>query len=146
MADFSQLAGAPPQGPGGVNYATSLVPQFQSNLGRATELLKLNPQEQALYQRHLDNLLGKGGVDHPNGSRSTLYQSSVDVGGKTYNIPTVYDGKILPIGDAVKRAEAQGWDKFPSYATPDEAEARYGAMHSFMEGDTQKYLADREAP
>jgi muramidase (phage lysozyme) len=123
----------------------------QSHLAEANAALNLTPQEQALYQRHFSNLYGAGGVtndgsdpDLPKGSRSTLYQSSVEHDGKTYNVPTVWDGKILPIGDALKRVEAEGWDKFPSYGSDDEAEARYGKMHDFMEKDTQQYNHPRD--
>ena len=40
--------------------------------------------------------------------------------------------------------EKAGWDKFPSYATGDEAAARYQTMHQFMDGDTSQYLAARK--
>ena len=115
-----------------------------SNMDAAHAALKMTPQEKALYQRHLDNLNGPGGVDNANGSRSTLYQMGVDVDGKTYNIPTVYDGKILKPADAVKRAEKEGWDKFPSYASEDEAESRYSEMHKFMEKDTEDYMSRKK--
>ncbi len=84
-------------------------PKIESNVEKAQTDLNLTPQERALYDRHLKNLTGPGGVDnppdeqHPEGSRSTLYQSSVEHDGKTYNIPTVWDGKILPVDEAVKR-------------------------------------------
>jgi hypothetical protein len=110
-----------------------------SSLAAANEAMKLTPQEQALYQRHLTNLYGSGGVTNANGSRSTLFQTSVEQDGKTYNIPTVWDGKILPPADAVKRAVAEGLDKFPSYGSEAEAEARYNKMHDFMERDTAQY-------
>jgi hypothetical protein len=141
MADFNSLVAQPDL----ANFytATAAKPQFKSNLLAAADMLKLNPQEMGLYQRHVANLTGSGGVDHPDGSRSTLYQSSVERDGKTYNIPTVWDGKILPVDDAVKRVAAEGWDKFPSYNSEQEAEQRYQLMHSFMEGDTQRYLSER---
>lgn len=107
--------------------------------------LKLTPQEEALYQRHLTNLTGPGGVDNPDGSRSTLFQTSFERGGKTYNVPTVWDGKILKPDDAIKRAEREGLDKFPSYGSEDEAEARYGKMHDYMDQDTGRYFAARKA-
>ena len=109
------------------------------NLDAANAAMNLTPQEQALYQRHLTNLYGTGGVTNANGSRSTLFQSSVEHDGKTYNIPTVWDGKILSIDDAVKRAQSEGWDKFPAYKSEGEAEARYQKMHDFMEQDTARY-------
>ncbi|MCK1445429.1 hypothetical protein IVB43_23880 [Bradyrhizobium sp. 48] len=109
------------------------------NLEAADAAMKLTPQERALYQRHLTNLNGPGGVDNPDGSRSTLYQATVDHGGKTYSIPTVWDGKILSVEEAVKRVQAEGWDKFPAYGSPEEAETRYQKMHGFMEEDTAAY-------
>jgi hypothetical protein len=119
----------------------------QSHMGEANSALRLTPQEQALYQRHFSNLYGPGGVTNdgsdpnlPRGSRSTLYQSSVEHDGKTYNIPTVWDGKVLSIDESVKRVQAEGWDKFPSYGSEAEAEARYQKMHDFMDKDTEEYL------
>lgn len=130
------------------------------NFAAANDALKLTPEEQGLYQRHLANLTGPGGVDNPpdaqnpQGSRSTLFQTPVEHDGKFYNIPTVWDGKILAKFDAngkftgapeaEKRAADFGWDKFPSYKTEDEAEARYQQMHKFMERDTGAYLAARD--
>jgi hypothetical protein len=107
-----------------------------TNLTAADQKMKLTPQERALYQRHLTNLTGVGGVDNADGSRSTLYQATVDHDGKTYSIPTVWNGKILPVDEAVQRVQAEGWDKFPSYGSPAEAEARYQQLHGFMEADT----------
>jgi hypothetical protein len=111
----------------------------QSNFAAATQTMSLTPQEQALYQRHLTNLYGPGGVTNANGSRSTLFQASVEHEGKTYNIPTVWDGKILPVDQALKRVEAEGWDKFPAYSSEQEAETRYQRMHAFMDEDTRQY-------
>jgi hypothetical protein len=152
MPDFSQLVAQPNDG---ANFYAATMPQFQSNLPTAASMLKLSPQEMALYQRHLSNLLGPGGVDHPDGSRSTLYQSVQEHNGKYYNVPTVFDGQILtekdprtgidvPNAEALKRIEQEGWDKFPAYDTPEQADARYGAMHSFMDQDTSQYLSSRK--
>jgi hypothetical protein len=115
----------------------------QGNFVAAQNNLNLTPQESALYQRHLQNLVGPGGVDNPDGSRSTLYQMSVGLGGKFYNIPTVWDGKILQPDDAIARARQEGLDKFPSYSSEDEAEARYQKMHDYMERDTGAFLQAR---
>ena len=110
------------------------------NLEAATREMDLTGQERALYERHLTNLVGPGGVNNPDGSRSTLYQVSFEAGGRTYNVPTVYDGKILPPEEAIARARAEGLDKFPSYKTQAEAEARYQKMHGYMEKDTGAHL------
>src|SRR6266436_7698193 len=103
--------------------------------------MNLTPQEQNLYKMHLENLSGPGGVDNPDGSRSTLKQITVEANDKAYNIPTVWEGKVLSNEEAMKRVDAYGWHKFPSYDTEDKAQARYDAMHSYMEKDTAKYLA-----
>jgi hypothetical protein len=115
------------------------------NYAQATADLQLTPQERSLYERHLTNLNGPGGVDNPDGSRSTLYQANIEHNGKNYNIPTVYDGKIVPVPEAAARAQAQGWNNFPSYDTPEAAEARYQQMHKYMDADTAEHMANKGA-
>lgn len=103
--------------------------------------LSLTPEEKHLYNTHLDNLNGSGKVVHPGGDISTLYQMSFERDGKTYAIPTVWDGKILEPDDAIKQAEKTGLDKFPSYKDEATAESRYKAMHDYMEKDTADFIA-----
>jgi hypothetical protein len=43
----------------------------------------------------------------------------------------------------MKRVEEVGIEKFPSYGSEQEAEARYQEMHKFMEMDTQTYKLGR---
>ena len=114
-----------------------------NNFQGAVNALRLNPQEQALYMRHLQNLYGSGGVDNPDGSRSTLYQMGTDIDGRTYNLPTVYDGQILSPDNALARARQAGLSTFPSYQSPFEAENRYQQMHGYMERDTNDYFKSR---
>lgn len=105
------------------------------HLKEAMSSMSLTPQEQNLYQHHLSNLEGSGKVVQPNGDISTLLQTTVERDGRTYNIPTVWDGKVLPGALAVQMAAKAGWDKWPSYKTRAEAEARYKKMHEFMDRD-----------
>ena len=117
---------------------------IKDNLEAANEAMSLSKQERDLYTRHLNNLYGNGGVDNPDGSRSTLYQSTVNgPDGKVYSIPTVWNGKILDPKDAVARVEKEGWDKFPSYDSVEEAESRYQEMHKYMEKDTERYFQSK---
>jgi len=142
--------------------AGKVGPQFginiKSNLPDAENALNLTPQEKALYERHLSNLMGPGGVDNaptpenPQGSRSTLFQTTAEHDGKFYTIPTVFDGKILwdknaadPAAAAIAKVEKIGWEKFPSYKSEAEAEARYQQMHSFMDKDTGAFLSARKS-
>jgi len=141
-----QLSGQWSSLPGGRQPASGQAPAFRPGLADADAAMKLTPQEKSLYQRHLTNLTGPGGVDNADGSRSTLFQATVDHDGKTYAIPTVWDGKILPVDQAVERVRAEGWDKFPAYKNPAEAEARYQKMHGFMEADTESFKASTARP
>jgi hypothetical protein len=109
-----------------------------TNLRAADAALNLTPQEKGLYLTHLTNLAA-GGVPNQ-GGLSTLFQASVEHDGQTYNIPTVWNGKILPIAEALKKVEQTGWNKFPAYSSSEAAEARYSQMHAFMEKDTGRYL------
>jgi hypothetical protein len=110
----------------------------RENLQAADQEMRLTPQEKFLYEMHLKNLTGSGGVDNPNGTRSSLFQTTVESEGKVYNLPTVWDGKIHEENEAWDHWKGQ-IDKFPSYPTEEEAQARYDKMHEFMERDTKKY-------
>lgn len=124
------------------------VPEAQPvddrNLKAADETLKLTPQEQNLYQRHLTNLTGEGGVDNTDGTRSTLGQTTISANGKFYNIPTVWDGKSLSDQDATDRATKEGLDSFPAYDTKEQAGERLQQLDSYMEKDTQAFLQGRK--
>jgi hypothetical protein len=115
--------------------------KFQPSLPQAMAEMTLTPQEQFLYNYHLKNLTGGGGVWHPEGGVSTIYQMPVEgPGGKFYNIPTVWEGQILKPEEAIKRAATVGWDKWPSYDTEEHAEVRYQRMHKYMDTDFQSFM------
>lgn len=115
--------------------------EIRSPYDQATMELSLSPQEQYLYQVHLNNLHGTGKVTHPNGDISTLLQTVVSgPNGLYYNIPTVWGGKVLDVPSARRMAEAVGWDKWPGYTTPKMADWRYGKMHDYLEQDTASYI------
>lgn len=102
-------------------------------LKQATEDLNLNEQERFLYQLHLKNR--KNPVYNEDGSISTLRQSTVDIDGRTYSIPTIWDGEELNLEDAMKRVREIGLDSFPSYKSPEEAQTRYNLMRQYFELD-----------
>lgn len=106
-----------------------------SNMRAANDALGLTPEEQNLYAHHLNMLATGDRVANADGTYSTILAAGVEHNGKEHNIPTVWDGKILPIEQAKKRAAAKGWEHWPSYDTPEAAYARYMQMHSFMERD-----------
>lgn len=144
----------------GAKLAISNGPQIATSLEDAKRDLNLTPQEEALYRRHVDNLTGPGGVDNPDGSRSSLYQAVQEHNGKFYNIPTVWNGKRevekwtdpnnperimdVPNTTALANVTREGWDKFPSYATPEQADERYDKMHTYMERDTARFIEGRK--
>src|SRR5215470_12771227 len=88
----------------------------RQNLDAAHKALKLTPQERALYERHLTNLWGTGGVTNPDGSRSTLYQMTMlGPDCRAYNIQNIWDRKIHEAEDAVQRAKQQRLKNIQSY-------------------------------
>lgn len=115
-------------------------PPPPSHLPDAVKELGLSPQEQFLYQFHLNNLNGPGKVMQPNGQVSTLLQMAVrGPAGKFYNIPSVWGGQVLPEEQAKARAAAVGWDKWPAYSSAKAADARYQKMHEFIDRDGADY-------
>lgn len=100
------------------------------------------PQEKFLYQIHRDNLAA-GGLGRPDlgeNVTSTLYNTTVEINGRHYVLPTIWkDETGVPIDvtpdQAVERARKIGLDKFPSYDSEDAAEKRYNEMHDVMEKD-----------
>lgn len=104
------------------------------NFNAAVEELSLSPQEQVLYRHHLYEL-GKGGVKNDDGSISTVRNITVEQDGRTFSIPTVWDGQVLSNPDAINRAFRAGSDTWPSYPSEHDAEKRYNAIHGYMEKD-----------
>ena len=110
-------------------------------MAAADAAMKLSPQEKYLYQTHLTNLYGPGKVVHPDGSISSLLQMSFDRDGRTYSIPTIWGGRALGPNEAIREAERTGGlDRFPSYPSGDEAEARYQQMHDYLGRDTAEFI------
>lgn len=116
------------------------------NYMAATQQLGLTPQEQFLYQHHLNNLYGAGKVVYPDGTISTLDQAVVQGPQGYYSIPTIWEGQQLSPDLAAQRAAAVGWDKWPSYPTPEAADARYvGQMHEYLGRDVAAYRQNGES-
>jgi hypothetical protein len=103
--------------------------------GIATKEMGLNEQEQFLYQHHLDNY-AKGGVSSAGGTKtSTVLAITVGQDDKTYVIPTVWNNKVVSKDQAIENADKAGFDKFPSYDSREQANARYSQMHTYMDED-----------
>lgn len=112
------------------------------NFRMAQNNLRLNKRETRLYERHLKNLWGDGGVSGGvEGSRATLLTATIEEDGRHYVIPTVWDGKVLSVDEAVKRARKEGLRRFPAYSSDRKAQARYNAMHEFMDMDGEAWVS-----
>jgi hypothetical protein len=132
-----------------VSSFQSEQPVLSSGVPSSVTTPALTPQEQNLVEHHLNNLYGPGKVISPTGDVSTVLQAVTTRrpdGSRYYNIPTVWDGKALTIDEASERAAKVGWDKWPSYATPEQADLRYEWMHGLMEKDTRAYREAGGAP
>lgn len=123
-------------------FGTKVAGKDQSQLPKGA--MVMSPQEKHLYDTHRDNLLGPGGVDNPDGTRSSLFIKTFDIDGKTYTLPTVYDGKVVSDQEAINRAHQIGIEKFPAYANPQKAQDRYMQLHQYMEQDTQNFMKARD--
>lgn len=133
-----------PSDPPGTQWLRRQTQQIQNDtpaFHAASQALNLTPQEQYIYRHHLGNL-SQGGVRQASGETSTFLSTTVGLGNRTYILPTVWDNQILAEREAVKRAQAAGLHNFPSYASVQEAEARYQQIHPYFERDL---LAARQA-
>lgn len=61
-------------------------------------------------------------VTNADGSKSNVKLATVGIGDKTFVIPTMVEGKDLPIKEAVRTARNYGLSNYPSFANPKEAE------------------------
>jgi len=152
MADIASQS--PPQNP-----VLSALNQYAQNervksgmgngspFSEALSSMKLTPQEQYLYWHHMNNLYGSGKYIQPDGSVSTLKQAVVEgPGGKSYNIPTIWNGKELSVEEATAEAAKVGWNRWPSYSDPNAADLRYETLHPYLERDLEQYLGSHPSP
>jgi hypothetical protein len=120
-------------------------PEMMAPFNEATQKLALTPQEQYLYWYHLNNLYSDGKIQNPDNSVSTVEQAVVmGPGGQYYNIPTVWGGQQVDIQTAQQNAGQAGWHNWPSYPTPEAADARYERIHPYFEQDVDTYRGNRE--
>lgn len=114
-------------------FPDPLSPQFRLSPGQPLPA-DWSPQERYLYNHHLENFR-KGGVRHDDGSISTYRSIGVDLNGRYYTLPTVWDAQIVSDDEAIDRAVAAGLENFPSYRNEQEGEQRYQQLHDLMEKD-----------
>lgn len=142
MVPRPPLAEEPPPSPEYLDALKRIDPGPRANhMPEADAAMSLTPEEKFLYNVHLNNLYGTGKIVHPDGGVSSLLQMSFENDdGKTYNIPTVWGGKALEPDAAIAAAHRFGIEQFPAYQSGEEAEARYDAMHHYLEKDTGDFI------
>ena len=128
------------------NARTTRMDDTEEYYRRATREMSLTPQEQYLYQHHLNNLYGSGKVLQGRDVSTVLQMVADGPDGRYYNIPLVWDGKVLSEDDAKAKAAEIGWDKWPGYQTIEGAEGRYGLMHNYMDRDVSVWRNLRRSP
>ena len=107
----------------------------------AAASLNMTPQELNLYLHHRNNLakLDKGGgIRTPEGVETVRQISTEGPDGRTYNIPTIWNGRELKPHQAVEMAlkfSKGDWHYWPSYPDVPTAESRYGQMHKIIAQD-----------
>ena len=101
------------------------------------------PQEKYLYQHHLNNLRMGGYRQH--GEVSTIFNITQEVDGRNYVLPTIWNAQLLKPKQAVECARQIGIENFPSYNTPQEADARYlNVLHPLMVEDMRSIPHGRQ--
>ena len=70
-----------------------------------------------ILEHHYKNLAENKAVKNEDGSVSTVYTAQIDVNGVPTLIPTVWDGQILDVPEAAKKAKASGiqWPTAPTH-------------------------------
>jgi hypothetical protein len=66
---------------------------------------------------------------HPQSGNSNVVTSTVQFDDNHYIIPTMIGGKQLDIEEAIKVAQEQGLEKYPSYKDPSMAEMISRSIH-----------------
>jgi hypothetical protein len=105
----------------------------------------LTEQERHLYEHHANNLRTGNYVIQPTGQTSTIRQIPVQHNGRWYSVPTIWDGKELKRGDAIRRALSEGSiERWPSAGSEQELQDRYSTLHDMMEADVNQLEILRE--
>lgn len=72
-------------------------------------------------------------VTNKDGSKSNVKLATVGIGNKTFVIPTMVEGKDLPIKEAVKTAIDYGLTNYPSFSNPQDAESWSEKYHGSID-------------
>lgn len=124
-------------------YSTGTIVGLAAN---TPSFPQMNEQEQFLWNIHRQNSLG-GGVDVPGGGKGSVYAGTHEIDGRHYVLPSIWNGQVITDAKKIiENAEKLGLDKFPNYATEDEAERRYQELHQLMEQDAAPVRQPEEAP
>lgn len=80
--------------------------------------LNMNDREDRLVAHHYRNIATGNSKLNDDGSLSTIRSASVGIDGRTYVIPTIWEGEIVDLGTAVGLAKASegglsAWPNFP---------------------------------
>lgn len=84
-----------------------------------------------ILEHHYRNLAEGKAHKNDDGSISTVYTAQVDLDGVPTLIPTVWDGQILEVHEAEKRAKSTGI-KWPTAPTHSELREHDKALHKEM--------------
>lgn len=99
----------------------------------------LSPQERNLIAYHRKNLIDGTFLDDEQGL-TTVYITGVNgPDGRIYNVPGFADNRRLTPEEALDRAKRVGLNKYPSYATIEEADAAAERVHSVIENDADTF-------
>lgn len=94
-----------------------------------------SPQERRLVEYHRETLRMNEQLDDEKGT-TTVYITGVQgPDGREYLIPGYFAGQRQSPEASALRASLIGWDKYPSYKSPEEAQNAVNRLHTVIEGD-----------
>jgi hypothetical protein len=101
----------------------------------------LTQQERNLLDYSRDNMRKGTYATMPNGDIASVYITGVEgPGARIYNVPGYWNGQLhTDIAEIQEHAKTIGWSKFPSYATPNEADVAAEKVHKIIESDTELF-------
>ena len=97
-------------------------------------------EENELIGYHRQNLHGNNYYTQPDGQIMTINIIGVKGDdGREYNVPGYADGQPLTKEEARERAKEIGWEYFPSYETPGEADFAAKLLKDVIHADMAKW-------
>ena len=99
--------------------------------------INMDDRDDRLVAHHYNNIATGNSVLNENGSLSTIRSTSVGINGRTYVLPTVWEGKIVDVETAINNAKNAegGLNSWPNFPDTEEGISEAGAYDQRIHND-----------